>query len=60
MLRADTVVFATDDSAEGIEDAKAWARLQKLTPEDVRIVKREGQCLVIAKRPIFSTPVLSP
>lgn len=58
MIQAGTVIFATDASAEGIEAAKAWARAQGFTADDVRIVKRDGQCLVIATRAVKPAPTL--
>jgi hypothetical protein len=52
MMAAGTIVFATDDSDEGIEDARDWIRGQQFTTEDVKLVKRGNQCLVIAKRAV--------
>lgn len=49
-IPTDTVVFATDDSDEGIADARAWLEHHRLTIEDVRLFKREGQCLITSKR----------
>ena len=58
-FEAETVLFATDATEAGVSDARAWAKAQNLSADDVRIVKRttEGveQCLVIAKRQISST-----
>jgi hypothetical protein len=63
-FEVETVLFATDASADGVSDARAWAKAQGLSGDDVRIVKRttEGieQCLVIAKRQISSTIALWP
>lgn len=46
------VLFATDASEEGIEDARDWIAKQQFTTEDVKLVKRSNQCLVIAKRAV--------
>jgi len=52
MLPAETTLLATDDSEAGIADARLWIRAQAFTGDDVRLIKRDGQCLVIAKRPV--------
>jgi len=52
MMPTDTVLFATDDSEAGVSDARLWIKAQAFTADDVRLVKRDGQCLVIAKRPV--------
>ena len=52
MIPAGTIILATDDSPEGIADARLWIRAQAFTPADVQLVKRDGQCLVIAKREV--------
>ena len=46
------VLFASDDSKEAVEDAKIYIKRFRLTPDDVQLVKRDGQTLVIAKRNI--------
>lgn len=48
-LPPDTVIFATDTSEAGIADARGWLKQQNYTGEQVKIVKREKQCLIIAK-----------
>jgi hypothetical protein len=44
------VMFSSDDSPEGLHEARDYIRSQNLTADDVRLVKRAGQALVIAKR----------
>ena len=44
------VIFASDSSYDGIADAKAYIKRFSLTQEDVALVVRGGQALVIAKR----------
>jgi ribosomal protein L36 len=46
------VLFASDDSEEAVEDAKTYISRFRLTHDDVQLVKRERQTLVIAKRNI--------
>jgi hypothetical protein len=53
MIDAGWVVYATDASEEGKAECKAWCKAKGLTPEDVRIVIREGnQCIAITKRKV--------
>lgn len=44
------VIYASDDSAEALADAKAYITRFGLTRNDVSLVIRRGQTLVIAKR----------
>lgn len=46
------VLYASDDSAGAVEDAKAYIRRFGLTQDDVKLVRQGGQTLVIAKRNI--------
>ena len=43
-------IFATQNCHDGVVDAKAYIRRFSLTAEDVALVVRGGQVLVIAKR----------
>lgn len=53
MIGADVVIYATDASPEGQVECKAWCKAKGLTPDDVRIVIREGaQCLAITRRSV--------
>ena len=47
---AGPVIYASDASAEALEDAKAYIRRFDLTRDDVTLVQRRGQTLVVAKR----------
>jgi hypothetical protein len=49
-------MLATDDSDDGVSDARSFIKAQAYTGEDVRLVRREGQALVIAKRPVNTVP----
>jgi len=44
------VLFASDDSDAGLADARAYIRQRGLTRDDVKLIKRDGQVLVIDKR----------
>jgi hypothetical protein len=44
------VIFASDSSADGLADAKAYIARFGLTRDDVSLVIRDGMALVIAKR----------
>jgi hypothetical protein len=48
-MRAGFVLFASDDSHEGQSDARAYIRAHGFTADDVRLIKRDGQTLVIDK-----------
>lgn len=48
-MRAGFVLFASDDSAEGQSDARAYIRAHGFTADDVRLIKKDGQTLVIDK-----------
>ena len=44
------VIYASDTSPEAMEDAKAYIKRFNLTPDDVALLRRGNQTLVIAKR----------
>ena len=44
------VLYASDDSQDALDDAKAYIARFGLTKDDVRLVRQDGQTLVIAKR----------
>ena len=44
------VIYASDASPEALDDAKAYIKRFNLTTDDVALVRRDGQTLVIAKR----------
>jgi hypothetical protein len=44
------VLFASDDSLESVDDAKEYIKRFSLTRDDVSIIRKAGQTLVIAKR----------
>ena len=42
------VIFASDDCEDAVIDAREYIKRMKLTHDDVKLVKRDGQILVIA------------
>lgn len=51
-LQEDFCLFAAPHDPEAIDAARAYVRSQNLTSEDVRIVRRADQVLVLTKRTI--------
>lgn len=51
-IKTGTIVFATDDSREGVKDARAWLKEKSLTSFDVRLYQYEGCTLIQAIRPL--------
>lgn len=52
-IKAGVIVFATDDSKDGIQDARAWLKEKAFTPQQVRLYKHEGQTLVETLQAVF-------
>jgi len=51
-MKAGTVLYAGDDSPESVTEAREYIRTHSLTRDDVKLVKRDGQVLVIAEREV--------
>lgn len=47
-IRKGMILLATDDTPEGLKDAKAWLASKKITPQDARLFRDKGQILVEA------------
>jgi hypothetical protein len=45
-IKVGTIIFATLDCKEGLADARAWLVERKLTPDQVRLYRLDGQVLV--------------
>ena len=45
-IKQGVVVFATDDTKEGRDDARAWLKAKSLTPDQVRLFRLNDQVLV--------------
>lgn len=50
MILPGFVLYASDDSAESVTEARAYIAREGLTSEDVRFIRKEGQVLVVARR----------
>ena len=51
-MTAGWVLYEGDDSPESVDEARGYIRAHGLTRDDVKLVKREGQVLVIAIREV--------
>ena len=51
MIRPGTVVHQIPDSDEAAALAREFCRTRKLTPEDAKIIRRNGMVMVEIKRP---------
>ena len=52
-MTAGWVLYAGDDSHESVQEAREYIKRHSLTRDDVKLVKREGQVLVIAIREVM-------
>ena len=50
IVRTGTILFASDDSDEARTDGQEYLRRFKLTQDDVKFIKRDGQTIIEAKR----------
>ena len=51
-MKRGWVLYAGDDSPASVEDAREYIKAHGLTREDVKLVKRDGQVMVIAERDV--------
>ena len=49
-VREGTVLFASDDSDQSIQEAREYIREKRLTGDDCRIIRKAGSVMVVAKR----------
>ena len=56
-IKAGFVVFATDDTREGIMAAREWLKGSGLTPQDARLYRHNGQTLVELLKPCCIMPI---
>lgn len=49
LIGEGTVMYASDDSEASITDAREYIRQNGLTSEQVKLIRRDGQILVVAK-----------
>lgn len=55
-IEAQTVMYASDDSEASIAEAREYIARMGLTAEDVRLIRKDGQILVVAKRELWNEP----
>ena len=48
-LKPGAVMYASDDSEASIADAREYIRQNGLTSEQVKLIRKDGQILVVAK-----------
>ena len=53
MTPINTVLFASDDCEDAVIDAREYIKRMKLTHDDVKLVKRDSQTLVVAVRRLW-------
>lgn len=53
MIHPGHILYASDDSEASVTEAREYIREQGLTAEDVRLIRKEGQILVVAQRRIW-------
>ena len=53
MIKPDTALYASDESAASVTEARDYIKRMELTKEDVKLVQREGQTLIISKRELW-------
>jgi hypothetical protein len=46
VIKSGVVVFATQDTRDGILDARAWLKEHGFTPVQARLYRHDGQVLV--------------
>ena len=56
-IKTGVVVFATDDTREGIMAAREWLKEKKLTPDQVRLYRHQGMTLVETLKPCCIMPI---
>lgn len=49
-LTGDRILYASDDSPASIQEARDYIKREQFTSDDVRLIKRDNQTLVIAKQ----------
>ena len=54
VVKTDTIIFASDDSEQSVNEARAYIKEQRLDGDDVKLIKREGQVLVVSKRELWN------
>ena len=50
LIRPGQILYASADHPDSVTEAREYIRESGLTAEDVRLIRKEGQVLVMAKR----------
>ena len=50
MIQSGTVLYASADHPDSITEAREYIKRMGLTADDVRLIRKSGSVLVIAKR----------
>lgn len=56
MIQSGTVLYASDDSDASVTEAREYIARMRLTSDDVRLIRKDGQILVVAKRELWNEP----
>jgi len=59
-LEPGTVMYASAAIPESITDAREYIKRMGLTADDVRLIKKDGQVLVVTKRRIWECAANTP
>lgn len=54
------ILYASDDSESSIAEAREYIARMGLTSDDVRLIRKDGQILVISKRSLWNVNTPSP
>ena len=49
-MQTGEIIYKTPAREDAVNSARKFCKVRKLGPDDVRLVKREGQIMVIVKR----------
>lgn len=52
-LQAGFVLYASDDSEASIKEAREYIATNRLTADDVRLIRKDNAIMVVAKRRIW-------
>lgn len=50
MLREGTTLWASDTSEQAVTESREWIREKGLTKDDVKLIQKDGQTLIVSKR----------
>jgi len=53
MIPSGFILYASDESAESITQARAYISREGLTADDVKLIKVEGQVRVVSRRRLW-------